>query len=55
MNTITITITEPITPYTAEKLEEEIRKVIRARRVSAVIEDSITGNTINTEIIRKEE
>ena len=50
---ITITIYEPITPYTAEKLEEGIRNVFKARRVSAVIEDTVTGNTINT-ISKKE-
>jgi hypothetical protein len=50
MNTgkLTIKLKSPITPESAEILEEKIRDLLRSFNIDAVIDDSITGNTTTT-------
>ncbi|HLE75988.1 MAG TPA: hypothetical protein VI864_08135 [Candidatus Bathyarchaeia archaeon] len=45
---LTIRIKAPITPESAEILEEKIRDLLRNCNIEATINDSITGNTTLT-------
>jgi hypothetical protein len=51
MNTgkLTIKIKSFVTSESAERLEEEIRNLLRNWNIKATIEDSITGNTTTTD------
>jgi hypothetical protein len=45
---LTIKIKSLVTSESAERLEEEIRDLLRNWNIEATIEDSITGNTTTT-------